>query len=353
MYLRDFLAVLLAVGAMYFSLEREGSFSYRKAWHHQVSHDKSLLYETVRLPPPFLCDLNGDGRMELLSTTYDGRLQLLKPMPPGKKGEGFAAAQILAEVQVIGIEDLIRSESSRKATHFVAVKTGFIDPMPDNLVSAPRKEVVVVLTADWQVHCFDHNLNRLWHQQLDGHLGKHALRAATHEVAILITGHTIRQQDRGMVVVGGSVLHGDHQHAGTGDLLQDEELLEEEKAHHNVAGEEGEDVDEDEEIELSGRTSKYFSYFAFEGGSGSMRWKHQANDFHKNEVEMSELLTPQHNYRLSAKEMERKEFGEISCRNFRSSVIDALPHKWERREDTLFKLSHFSKHKQAKGPLKH
>jgi hypothetical protein len=150
------------------------------------------------------------------------------------------------------------------------------------------------------------------------------------------------------------VLHGD-QHAGSGDLILDEELLEEEKAHHNDDsngnGSEGGE-EEEEEIELSGRASKYFSYFAFEGASGSMRWKHQANDFQKNAVQMSELLTPQHNYRLSAKEMERKEFGEISCRNFRSSVIDALPHKWERREDTLFKLSHFSKHKQAKGPRK-
>ena len=334
MYLRDFLAVVLAVCAMYISLQREGSFTFRKAWYHKATKDDTLLFETTRLPPPFLCDLNGDGQMEILTTTYDGKVQLLRPAPPGKFGEGFAAAKVIAELQVVEIPMV-------KPVHFVAVRTGFIDPMPEDLVTAPRKEVVVVMTTDWRVFCYDHNLNKLWERDLSEHLGHR--HSATHEVSILITSHTVRKRDRGVVIVGGSVLRGDQHHSG--DVLLDEEEDEETREKHDVR-------DGEEESNVSGRASKYFSYFAFEGGKGEVRWKHEANDFQKNIVEMSELLTPQHNYRLSAKEMERKEFGEISCRHFRSSVIDALPHKWERREDTYFKLAHFNKHKVAKGPQK-
>ena len=340
--LRDFLALLLALCAMYVSLSQEQSFSFRKAWYHRVEEDPTLLYESVRLPPPFLCDLNGDGRMEVLVTTYDGRLRLLTPAPHGKEGEGFAAAKVIAEIQVVEIPTV-------QPVHFVAVKTGFIDPLPDNMVAAPRKEVVVVMTTDWKVHCYDHNLNKLWERDLGSHLeaAEGSVRVPkTHEVSILVTSHTIRKGDRGVVVVGGSVLRGDLR--GSGDILGDEEGLELERETFeggHPAGDLGED-------RLSGRSSKFFSYFAFEGGEGGQRWKHEAGDFHKNAAEMSELLTPQHNYRLTAREMERKEFGEISCQKFRTSVIRSLPHKWERREDTRFELAHFTRGRESAGPRK-
>ncbi|QDZ18116.1 hypothetical protein HOP50_01g06200 [Chloropicon primus] len=340
MYLRDFVALTLAVCAIYISLQREGSFAFRKAWYHKADEDQTLLFESVRLPPPFLCDLNGDGRMEVLTTTYDGKLQLLTPAPPGKEGEGFAAAKIIAEIQVVEVPLV-------QPVHFVAVKTGFIDALPSNLVAAPRKEVVVVMTTDWKVHCYDHNLNKLWEKDMGKHLdlGRSARTPKTHEVSILVTGHKVRQDDRGIVVVGGSVLRGDMH--GSGDLLADaEEGLE--RAGHEAGGS-GFGVTEEQ---VSGRTSKFFSYFAFEGGSGAMRWKHEADDFHKTAMNVSEMITPQHNYRLSAKEMERKEFGELSCQKFRTSVIQALPHKWERREDTYFKLAHFTRRKESRGNQK-
>ena len=90
MYLRDFLAVALALCAMVVSLQREHTFSFRKAWYHHAEEDNTVLFETTRLPPPTLCDLNGDGKLEILVATYDGKLQLLAPAPPGKQGEGEA-----------------------------------------------------------------------------------------------------------------------------------------------------------------------------------------------------------------------------------------------------------------------
>lgn len=46
-------------------------------------------------------DLNGDGKPEIITTTQDCRLQLLKPQPPGRPGDGFAAATVLAEATLL------------------------------------------------------------------------------------------------------------------------------------------------------------------------------------------------------------------------------------------------------------
>lgn len=39
---------------------------------------------------------------------------------------------------------------------------GYVEPQPSELVRALRKQVLVVVTANWNVLCFDHNLKLLW-----------------------------------------------------------------------------------------------------------------------------------------------------------------------------------------------
>lgn len=46
--------------------------------------------------------------------------------------------------------------------HIVAIAAGYIDPLPSELVIALRKQVLVAVTSNWQVMCFDHNLRLLW-----------------------------------------------------------------------------------------------------------------------------------------------------------------------------------------------
>lgn len=46
--------------------------------------------------------------------------------------------------------------------HIVAMAAGYIDPPPAELVVALRKQVLVAVTSNWQVMCFDHNLRLLW-----------------------------------------------------------------------------------------------------------------------------------------------------------------------------------------------
>ncbi len=60
-------------------------------------------------------------------------------------------------------------------------------------------------------------------------------------------------------------------------------------------------------------------------------------------------LTPQHNYRLNAEEMAGRHFGELSCREFRDSVLKSLPHAWIRRSDTRMVPRQFVRNKLGRA----
>lgn len=73
--------------------------------------------------------------------------------------EGFSEARVLAEVALF--PDKIRVASGRRA---VAMATGVIDRIHKH--GQVEKQVLVVVTSDWSVMCFDHNLHKLWETNL-------------------------------------------------------------------------------------------------------------------------------------------------------------------------------------------
>ena len=44
--------------------------------YHQLKHDPTLLEHKDVLPPPVAADLNGDGRVEVITATHDARLHV-------------------------------------------------------------------------------------------------------------------------------------------------------------------------------------------------------------------------------------------------------------------------------------
>lgn len=51
---------------------------------------------------------------------------------------------------------------------------GYLDPEPREKVRPPRKQVLLVVTASWQLLAFDHNLKLMWEQPLDEGMPPHA-----------------------------------------------------------------------------------------------------------------------------------------------------------------------------------
>ena len=54
----------------------------------------------------------------------------------------------------------------------------------------------------------------------------------------------------------------------------------------------------------------------------------QGTDFHRDTAQLAEQVVPQHNYRLDASALEGHHYGEVSCRDFRQSVLQSMPHRW-------------------------
>lgn len=85
-------------------------------------------------------------------------MQVLEPHRR-RVDEGFAEARVLAEVSLL--PDKIRVSSGRRP---VALAAGVVDRSFKR--GEIRKQVVVVVTSGWTVMCFDHNLKKLWENNL-------------------------------------------------------------------------------------------------------------------------------------------------------------------------------------------
>ncbi|GLI67342.1 hypothetical protein VaNZ11_011416 [Volvox africanus] len=362
MYKRDVAIVLLACVALLVSLQNEGTFTFEKAWfHHTLDENLELYAQHHELPAPVVADLNGDGHLEVVAVTPDLKLQVIQPAPPGHRGEGFARAAELNSVSLLFKRALVAAGNRP-----VALAVGYLDPLPGERVRPLRKQVIVVVTASWKVMCFDHNLVLKWEYNAKMHFPHHA---HIKEVALYIAPHRVHEADRGLVIVGASVLRGDLASGeglesvtdgGKASFFEDDDVLlsemredAERKAHFKGAGvsESLSNLDSDDPLPgLPG--SRHFSYVALEGGNGTMRWHHGSTDFHKDLSELGGELTPQNNYRLDASKLDGRHFGEASCRDYRESVLHVLPHVWERPADTRLMEAHFIKHRAGRGAAK-
>lgn len=375
MYKRDVGIVILACVAMLVALQQEATFTFSKAWYHDTGKNTDVFgFEGSRLPPPVVADLNGDGHLEVIVILPDLKLQVLQPQPPGRRpGDGFAAANVIASLsEIVPKKD---GDFPMMQTP-VAMAVGYLDPMPTELVRPPRKQVIVIVMDTWEVVCYDHNLKLLWKK--DAPLEMDYL-TTIKEVAIYISPHKVLENDRGLVIVGGSLERGDlsdeyddddmfdgdmdaydeEEGAFSGEdrlLMGEEKREKDEAAHAHSAG-------EDEALEdvlsregAAGKagldSSRHFSYYALEGGSGTERWHHTSEDFHKDLPELAVQVRPQHDFRLEAEEVEGRHFGEASCRDYRESILHVLPHAWASTHDTRLMAAHFVKHREGRGAQK-
>lgn len=343
MYKRDFGILFLAACAVFLSLQNDGPYTFKKAWYHhfddaETENAPASVYS--HLPAPVSADLNGDGKPEVLSTTPNGVLLVLAPRRPG---DGFAPALVLSEI------DLRSLLNSRGPVRVMALSTGYIAPRPTDLVRALRKQVVVAVTNTGHVVVLDHNLKLMWKQDLNDHI---PTDGKLEEVAVLITEHSVNKGDRGLVVIGARA-----EPDTLADDVEEDDFLEEEiiaeglerameygrkKATklHEVGGD-------------GGASGRHFSYFAFSGDAGHLRWKHEAVDFHRDMAGLQEATVPtQHSLRAAAQLQEGVHYGEASCRDYREAVLSSLPHSWFTSRDTKLHLAHFHRHRAHQGAQK-
>ncbi|KAI3861594.1 hypothetical protein MKW98_000546 [Papaver atlanticum] len=322
---RDLAILLLSAFAIFFSLQHEGDFSFKEAWFH-LSDDYPIKYEAERLPPPIVADLNGDGRSEVFVATHDAKIQVLAPHIR-RVDEGFGEAHVLAEVSLL--PDKIRVTAGRRA---VAMATGVIDRHYRH--GEAHKQVLVVVTSGWSVMCFDHNLKKLW----EANLQEDFPHGAHHrEISISISNYTLKHGDSGLIIVGGRM---EVQPRIYMDPFEELGMQDKNADQHRRS------ATEKEASETSGTVDlRHFAFYAFAGRTGTLRWSRKNENIESHSSDASQLI-PQHNYKLDVHSLNSRKPGEFECREFRESILGVMPHHWDRREDTSFKLAHFRRHKR-------
>ncbi|CAL9080094.1 unnamed protein product [Musa textilis] len=321
---RDLGILLLAAFAIFFSLQHEGDFSFKEAWYH-LSDEYPIKFEAERLPPPVVVDLNGDGKSEILVATHDAKIQVLEPHRR-RVDEGFAEARVLAEVSLL--PDKIRISSGRRP---VALASGVVDRSYKN--GEMRKQVVVVVTSGWLVMCFDHNLKKLWENNLQDDFP----HGAHHrEIAISISNYTLKHGDAGLIIVGGRM---EMHHQSSMDLFEETMIADEGGELHRR------NTNEKENTGSGNVDLRHFAFYAFAGRTGTLRWSRKNDNIQVQSSDVSQLI-PQHNYKLDVHALNARHPGEFECREFRESILGVMPHHWDRREDTSLQLSNFRRHKR-------
>ena len=259
----DLLVLLVAAGSVLFSFQAAGSMFLKPAWSFTLEADAGIQASgeaPLPVPAPVVADLDDDGRPEVLVCTRDGRLLLLDPTPPAR----MAAARATKWRQLpVRAEASLRSHVGLEAGRRpVALQAGVL-----RAVHPPerRLQLVVVLTEDWSVLAFDHELRPQWEHSLGSQAAERPRRFV--EASILVSSAQVYAGDEGVVVVAGRTVAA-HSDGDAGDA--DDEWR---------AGQGGAPAAPRAPRGGTGplggaAAQQHFDYFALEGGSGRPRWEH-------------------------------------------------------------------------------
>lgn len=360
---RDLLVLLTCGLGIFLSFQRDegDGFRIRRAWSYPLDHghyaDGSNPQPHEKLPPPLVTDVDGDGEMDVVLVTKEPSIKLIEKVGllhrTGKKGDFQQAS---ARYEATLLSSIVRLSAGRQPA---ALASGYIDPPPKDPITL-RRQVIVVVTQDWTVLCFDEKLKLMWESNLQDFVPDDFYH---REIAISITPVGVFKGDRGMVIVAGSARH--ELTVGGDEYWEEHEAEAAAEAAGAAPGDPTkipspvEDVyastidDEEDELEnpqdelLVEQDIHHFSYYAVEGGRGGLRWSHEAGDYETTVMDEDNNLSPQHNYKLDVQSNEQHQ-DEVDWRQYRDSVLHSLPHSWRRRDDTWLELKHFARQKRQK-----
>lgn len=184
-------------------VQMEGDFEIAHAHHIPLdtAHYQNGQFPDPheRLPPPLVADVDGDGQNELIVATRDPGIRIMRvPRSMKLREDDPPPAPVIASATLLSFTRVA------KGRHPVALSSGYIDPFRSD--GPPRKQVIVVVTEDWTVLCFSHTLDLLWETTVAHLQDTLGLGALYHrEIAVRVVPTPIRDGDKGVVVVAGSL----------------------------------------------------------------------------------------------------------------------------------------------------
>lgn len=308
----------LTILAIFLSFDNPGfTFTLEPAWY--VDHRSSSAVQ------PVICDLNGDGKKEIVMISKVADDLILKLLsadaPSGDKSKIYSPVEIAS----VSLSPL-RVSTGRNP---VALSTGYVDSYDE---TKGRSQVIVVVREDWTVSCFDSTLKLLWEKavahkthELDTLVDKFQI----DEVAVILTPLSIREDLNGLIIVGASM------------------KLRDPSSFDAIILEEGMKMNENGEYEHPEMRQlaalEHFSVYALDARSGDVVWRHDGLD-----IRPGQFITglPEFAYKLNMHDLMTSSHHAPSITDwttFRQSLIAELPHDWHSTDDTSLRLAHFER----------
>ncbi|XP_072169576.1 uncharacterized protein [Diadema setosum] len=305
-----------------FLLRVQQSFSLVPSWRYEVttgfSEESSNMKTLKKLPVPLVADIESDGQNEILLATKDPSLMLLRASKLLQESKALPYLSTLDEFSLLSSGEDAQKDRRRP----VAMATGYLEPLVSK--DQVRKQVIVVLCADWTVMCLNSDFKLLWTASLSN--ASWSQEHVMSEAAVLILPHSLRPGDDGLIIVGARIsdrhLHRPLRHSHNRD--------QEGHGSHTAkkAGEETQDVG-------------HFSTFALSGRHGNIRWHHLPGDFEEVVNTEEELFKGVH-FKLNL----RKGWGhrgEVKWSQYSQALLDQMPFRWLSSADTKIEIADFRK----------
>ncbi|KAK3589323.1 hypothetical protein CHS0354_026981 [Potamilus streckersoni] len=301
-------------------LRAKESYELRPVWRKRAEyhHFQNKKYPTLdeQLPHPVVTDLDSDGINEIVLISNDLKLSILAlPNSTRKDEDDKTLPHIEVKHKVVIPQD--EKSSTGRLSWPVVLITGYITPYLSMI--QVRKQIVVIVTDDWWVMAFTSDLQLLWRQQLMN-LGHNLTTYYIKSMGALITSHSVRKNDEGLVIVGGSYGHKHEQKAKTQEI--------------NGTS----DIEKSNTAEESNMT--HFSTFALNAMDGTVRWHHLPGEFEERLNEFEDYSD--HHWKLSLKQ-HRFHVGESPWTYYKQELYKYMPHMWMSNQDTEFTLGRFQK----------
>jgi hypothetical protein len=323
----DGAVLLVATASVVFTFRSTGGIRLRPLWSFSIEDHK----HAALLPAPVIADIDGDGLVDIVVATADGRLLRLAPAFGGAAQPPPGSADEWRALPVLNSASLCTHTGLTAGRWPMALQAGLVREGADS--SGRVRQIIVAITEDWSVLAFDHELRLLWEQSLAvrssaTHSGMYGEHRTEREVAVTISPQALYTGDVGAVFIAG---HAHPPHGATATASAGA------RAHEGDGGRAG------------GASVSHFDYFALDGGRGDVRWAHTARDFH-HALHGSVTLSPQMDYRLDLDAvggedggLDARHDGERPWHLFREAILQQLPHTWRHPHDTALRLAHFER----------
>jgi len=249
--------------------------------------------------------------------------------------------------------------------HALALASGCLSAQHSSSILSCQFPVSVAVTADLHAIAFDSSLSRLWESPL---LSSSFSSFRAREAVALVSNHPAREGESGLVVVGASLLPSTSAAAAESADTDPEVLLEEEHRFESTL-KHGAHASSGLLAAGHGADGSTFLLVAFDGKTGAERWRtHAFHELEEDDAERDPHLHTDGSSSSSSDGAQHKDpaMSELhpqhgarpgksisACKEYRESMMAAMPHMWNRPGDASAELGHFVHHKRLEKPRGH